>query len=339
MFSLDGYWTLRQHAAAVRRSDRAVITVTGRDRATWLQGLLTNDVLALQEGQSCYAAYLTPQGRMISDMQVIARPDRIWLDVPAPLAASLRARLDGLIFAEDAQVIDESESIAVWGLYGPNSQAILKGCLHNVREPETSLQGPEGHDRHPQEDRGGNPSGLPRAVPDSSFGVPGFAIYADAHHALRVDLPEANLETLDVLRIEAGTPKFLVDMTEDTIPLEAGIEDRAISFTKGCYVGQEVIVRVTHRGGGRVAKRLVQWEDSSHNVTAGARIVSGERDIGWVTGAAFSPARNALVGLGYVHRDFAHAGTSLELAPAEKPRVSVTLTTPRPGATPPDAEA
>ena len=67
-------------------------------------------------------------------------------------------------------------------------------------------------------------------------------------------------------------PKFCVDMTEDTIPLEAGIEDRAISFTKGCYVGQEVIVRVTHRGGGRVAKRLVQWEDSSHNVTAGARI-------------------------------------------------------------------
>ena len=119
MFSLDGYWTLRKHAAAVRRSDRAVISVTGRDRATWLQGLLTNDVLALQEGQSCYAAYLTPQGRMISDMQVIAGPDRIWLDVPAPLAASLRERLDGLIFAEDAQVIDESESIAVWGVYGP----------------------------------------------------------------------------------------------------------------------------------------------------------------------------------------------------------------------------
>jgi tRNA-modifying protein YgfZ len=106
-------------------------------------------------------------------------------------------------------------------------------------------------------------------------------------------------------------PKFLVDMTVDTIPLEAGIEDRAISFTKGCYVGQEVIVRVTHRGGGRVAKRLVRWKDSSHTVSAGAAIVSGDREIGRVTSAAFSPAQDALIGLGYVHRDFAESGTSI----------------------------
>jgi tRNA-modifying protein YgfZ len=311
MFSLDGYWTLRKHAAAVRRSDRAVITVTGRDRATWLQGLLTNDVLALQEGQSCYAAYLTPQGRMISDMQVIAGPDRIWLDVPAPLAASLRERLDGLIFAEDAQVIDESASITVWGIYGPeglgslfdlaDGQATLKGRLHTWGGR-----------------RGGNPSGLPRAVPDSSFGVPGFSIYDEPHQALPVDVPQASLETLDVFRIEAGTPKFLVDMTEDTIPLEAGIEDRAISFTKGCYVGQEVIVRVTHRGGGRVARRLVRWKDSSHSVSAGARIVVGDRDIGRVTSAAFSPAQESLIGLGYVHRDFVESGTAITVRGADE---------------------
>ncbi len=113
-----------------------VIAVTGRDRATWLQGLLTNDVLALQEGQSCYSAYLTPQGRMISDMQVIALADRIWLDVPAPLAASLRERLDGLIFAEDAQVIDESASIAVWGVYGPEV-GTFKGCLQGRKRCHT----------------------------------------------------------------------------------------------------------------------------------------------------------------------------------------------------------
>ena len=72
-------------------------------------------------------------------------------------------------------------------------------------------------------------------------------------------LTEVNLDTFEVIRIERGVPRFLADMDEDTIPLEAGIEDRAISFTKGCYVGQEVIVRVTHRGGGRVAKKLVRW--------------------------------------------------------------------------------
>ncbi|MGH9201478.1 MAG: YgfZ/GcvT domain-containing protein [Vicinamibacterales bacterium] len=298
MVSLDGYWTLRNNAAAVRRSDRAVIVVTGRDRAAWLQGLLTNDVVALQEGQSCYSAYLTPQGRMITDMQVVALADRIWLDVPAPLASPLRDRLDGLIFAEDAQVIDASESIAPWGIYGPRAKV-----------PE--FQG----------------SKVP-GFQDASYRVPGLTLYVDADEPLPselTELPEVSLDTLDVLRIEAGTPKFLVDMDESTIPLEAGIEDRAISFTKGCYVGQEVIVRVTHRGGGRVAKRLVRWRCQTpfqnlpswakvvptHPVPDKPRIYAGNREIGRVTSAAFSPAENALIGLGYVHRDFAAAGTAI----------------------------
>ena len=127
-------------------------------------------------------------------------------------------------------------------------------------------------------------------------------------------LPEVDLDTYDVVRIEDGVPRFLVDMNEDTIPLEAGIEDRAISFTKGCYVGQEVIVRVTHRGGGRVAKRLVRWKAGAFapEVPVGeARILSGDRDIGRVTSAAFSPDQNAIVGLGYVHRDFVERGTEV----------------------------
>jgi folate-binding protein YgfZ len=288
MFSLDDYWTLRKKAAVVRRSDRAVLAVTGGDRATWLQGLLTNDVLTLQEGQSCYSAYLTPQGRMITDMHVIARADRLWLDVPAPLAASLRDRLDGLIFTEDAQVVDASESIVVWGVHGPDMVHRFKG---------SQVQGFGGSQVQRFEDE-----------------VQGFRFYlsaADPLPAALAELPQVSLETFDVLRIEAGVPKFLVDMTEDTIPLEAGIEDRAISFTKGCYVGQEVIVRVTHRGGGRVSKRLIQWRDSSHTVTAGAAIQSGDRAIGRVTSAAYSPAQDALIGLGYVHRDFVESGTAI----------------------------
>jgi folate-binding protein YgfZ len=304
MFSLDGYWALRKAAAKVKRSDRAVIAVTGRDRATWLQGLLTNDVLALQEGQSCYSAYLTPQGRMITDMHVIALADRIWLDVPAPLASSLRDRLDGLIFAEDAQVMDASEAIAVWGAYGMEVQR-FKG---------SKVQGFKG-------------SRVQR-FDESEYGVPAMTLYLDASEALPEalrGLPEVSLETLDVLRIEAGTPKFLVDMTEETIPLEAGIEDRVISFTKGCYVGQEVIVRVTHRGGGRVAKHLVRWKDSLHAAAAGASIVAGERNIGRVTSSAFSPVQNALVGLGYVHRDFTTPGTAITLVAADQ-RVDAVIT-------------
>jgi folate-binding protein YgfZ len=103
-------------------------------------------------------------------------------------------------------------------------------------------------------------------------------------------------------------------MNEDTIPLEAGIEDRAISFSKGCYVGQEIIVRVTTRGGGRVAKKLVRWiADASADIVPlpDSRISFFAKDIGRVTSAAFSPNVNRVVGLGYVHRDHTASGTEV----------------------------
>lgn len=264
MFSLDGYRALRTDGGVVRRTDRAVLAITGADRAAWLQGLVTNDVAALAPGESRYAAYLTPQGRMITDLTVTARPDRLLLGVPAPLAAPLCERLDGLIFAEDAQVRDQSRVLEMWTAITPEGP--LADAIVEV----------------------GRPHGFP--------------------------YPEISFDTFEVVRVERGIPRFLVDMDTDTIPLEAGIEDRAISFTKGCYVGQEVIVRVTHRGGGRVARKLVRWKaDPSAAVVPlpGSRIFAAGKDIGRVTSAAFSPSREAVVGLGYVHRDFVAAGTEV----------------------------
>ena len=264
MFSLDGYRAIRTHGGVVRRTDLGVLVISGADRASWLQGLVTNDVASLAPGDCRYAAYLTPQGRMITDMNVIARADRLLLAVPASLAALLRDRLDGLIFAEDAQVTDESAALDIWttvNAAGEFSDVVVEH---------------------------GQPHGMP--------------------------YPEINLDTFDVVRVERGMPRFLVDMDTDTIPLEAGIEDRAISFTKGCYVGQEVIVRVTHRGGGRVARKLVRWQAGPAAAVvplAGSRILAASRDIGRVTSAVFSPDREAVVGLGYVHRDFATAGTEV----------------------------
>ena len=262
MFSLDGYQAVQKQGGVVRRTDRRVLAVSGADRASWLQGLLTNDVEALAEGESRYAAYLTPQGRMISDMNVVAQGDRLLLDVPAPLAGALREKLDGLIFSEDAQLTDESGRILVWTVITKELTEVVAASL-------------------PAEYR---------------------------------SLPEIDLDTFEVIRIERGVPKFTADMNEDTIPLEAGIEDRAISFTKGCYVGQEVIVRVTTRGGGRVARKLVRWHaDDSASVVPmpESRIFSASKDIGRVTSSAFSPLLNKVVGLGYVHRDFVEPGTNV----------------------------
>ncbi len=276
MFSLDGYKAALANGGVVRRADRGVLAVAGADRGAWLQGLLTNDVGSLQEGETRYAAYLTPQGRMLSDMNVIERRGRILLDVPAPLAASLRDRLDGLIFSEDVQVTDESATLWVWTVIGT-------GRLDDV---------------------------VGETLP-----------------AEFTALTPVEFDTFEVIRIERGVPRFLADMDEDTIPLEAGLEDRAISFTKGCYVGQEVIVRVTTRGGGRVAKKLVGWiADASAEIVPlrDARIVSFDKDIGRVTSAAFSPTINRVVGLGYVHRDFIAAGTEVTVVwNAARTKVSI----------------
>lgn len=277
MSSIDGYKTLRTIGGVVKRTDRGVLAVTGRDRATWLQGLVTNDVAALADGQQCYAAYLTPQGRMITDMNILASGSRLLLDVPAPLASALRDRLEGLIFSEDAQVTDESAKLAVWTVFGTPA---AEGSTPEVVITES--------DETPM-----------LSMPSRFAG-----------------LAEVGLDAFEVVCVEDGVPRFLVDMTEDTIPLEAGIEDRAISFTKGCYVGQEVIVRVTHRGGGRVARKLVRWHTDVPGTPVPAgniRIVSGDRDIGRVTSAVIPPGRHTMVGLGYVHRDFADRGTDVTL--------------------------
>ena len=264
MFNLEGYQAVHAGGGVVRRTDRRVLAISGADRATWLQGLITNDVQNLAEGESRYAAWLTPQGRMITDMNVVAKGDRLLLDVPATLAADLRDRLDGLIFSEDAQVADESGRLLVWTVISTTLTDLVAEALPAEYKP----------------------------------------------------LTEIDLDTFEVIRIERGVPKFLADMNDDTIPLEAGIEDRAISFTKGCYVGQEIIVRVTHRGGGRVAKKLAQWQgDDSASVVPlhDAPIFSFDKQIGKVTSAAFSPAMGKVVGLGYVHRDFVAPGTEITI--------------------------
>jgi folate-binding protein YgfZ len=298
MSSPPGYDALLAGAALVRRADRGVIRVTGADRVSWLQGLVTNDIAAIGPGDRLYSAYLTPQGRMITDLWVVAMADALLLDVPASLAASLAGRLDGLIFAEDVQIADASAELTVYQFFGTMPDAGLLAAL----------------------------------VPDATYGIASNVAYVPATQAAAVlgslnpAATEVGLDALDVLRIEAGVPRFLVDMTDDTIPLEAGIEDRAISFTKGCYVGQEIIVRVTTRGGGRVARKLVGLGVAgvAKPPEPGTRLLSGDRVVGTVTSAVRSPRRGDVIALGYAHRDFTAPGTSLDIE-ANGERRSVTV--------------
>ena len=311
----SGYAALRRGAGLIVRTDTGRIALTGADRRSYLQGLLTNDIEALAPGTGCYAAMLTAQGRMITDMRVLELGDAIQLDVPRALTQAVYDHLDRFVFNEDVKVEDVTHARAEIGLYGPAALDILVKAGVEGGAPAALY----GNTRF-------RIAGVDaRLVRSDDFGIPGFAIIVDAAHAAAVmdalvaaggaAASESDLETV---RIESGRPRFGADLDTDIIPLEAGLEARAISRSKGCYVGQEVIVRVQDRGQGRVARRLVGLTlDAAASIPErGAPIEADGRAIGRVTSAAWSPSLARPIALGYVHRDFVESGTHVHVAAA-----------------------
>jgi folate-binding protein YgfZ len=309
----DHHRIIREGAAIGAVSPRRQIAVVGKDRAAYLQGLLTNDIEALRPGTGCYAAWLTPQGRMLTDMHVLESDSMMLLDVPAETVDATLARLEQFIFTEDVRVESLAESLSGLWVHGPRAAetiARVDGAGGDLGQWPVY--------RHARSEFRGNPITVVRI---DQIGVPGYCVYLEREHeaaylaALEtagavVVLPAA----IEAARIEAGYPVFGIDMTDDTIPLEAGIEDRAISMSKGCYVGQEVIIRVLHRGQGRVVRKLVGLRVQATDAVPvrGARLFAGDRDVGWVTSAAHSPRLGAIA-MGYVHRDFVNDGTPVDV--------------------------
>lgn len=317
---------VREGAAIGAVSRRAQLAVAGPDRAAYLQGLLTNDIQALKPGSGCYAAWLTPQGRMLTDMHVLQSDAMILLDVPADLAAATFARLDQFLFSEDVRLESLAESMTSVWVHGPEAASVLT----RVNSAGTSAGVVSGFSRtltdwanyeHDTATFEGNPVSVARI---DQLGVPGYCVFLARGTeerfiaaAVAAGARVVSSEAIKVARIEAGYPVFGIDMTDDTIPLEAGIEERAISFTKGCFVGQEVVIRVLHRGGGRVARKLVGFKldpppSPVEHPVRGARVSAGEREIGFLTSVAVSPTLGRIA-LGYVHRDFTAAGTSVQV--------------------------
>jgi folate-binding protein YgfZ len=289
--------------------------------------LLTNDIQVLTPGTGCYAAWLTPQGRMLTDMYVLQSEEMILLDVPAETVDATVARLDQFIFTEDVRVESLAETLAAVWVHGPRAAEVVgkAGGAGGV-DRAGGVDGAGGvgdlagwsQYQHARFTFGDAPISIVRI---DQIGVPGYCMYLarERETAFLAALEAAGAvvvlpAALEAARIEAGYPVFGIDMTDDTIPLEAGIEDRAISMTKGCYVGQEVIVRVLHRGHGRVVRKLVglRLEQADAVPLRGARLLAGDREIGSITSAANSP-RLGVIAMGYVHRDFVGVGTRVDV--------------------------
>jgi folate-binding protein YgfZ len=286
------YERLREAVGLVERAERGKLRLTGSEAADYLQGQVTNDVAALAAGTGCYAALLNHKGKMLTDMRVLRGDDFIWIDTePVGLPAIVR-NASMFSIGRDVRHEDVSADYAILSLIGPEARERLDSPP--AEEEHSFTQGEHG------------------LYVSTDLGVDVICLAADVaavRDALGVE--QVSEETAECLRIESGRPRFSIDMSSETIPEEAGLNERAVSFTKGCYVGQETVARLHYKG---KPNRHLRGLRLAEPVEHGDEIRLGERVVGSVGSAAESPALGP-VALAIVRRE-AEPGTQVQVGPS-----------------------
>ena len=302
---------VRSGAGVSDRSDRVHLTASGPDAKAFLHRMLSNDVARLAPGQGCYATLLSVQGHMLADLYALQMDDHLLLETDVSAAARMREWLEKYIIADDVTVEDHSQQMAALGVEGPQAAKLLAAAGAGAL-PGAELD-------HAWVKLGETPVLIARV---SETGEEGFRLifvveYAqniwDALAAARAAVPwkPVGHAAWNILRTEAGLPWYGADMDERTLPPEAALEARAISYTKGCYVGQEIIERIRSRG--HVNRRLAGFHVSGPLPAAGAKLLRGGQEVGVLTTAVESPTLGRAIALGYLRREHLAAGTTLEV--------------------------
>jgi glycine cleavage system T protein len=307
------YHAVHQGAGLGDLSYRGLVRVTGSERQRFLHAMVSNDTASLRPGKGRYATFLTHKGRMIADFVVYAESDAYLLDMEPQAVRPFIAAIERFVISEDVAFHDESTAWGLLSLQGPQARRWLELALE---QPLPDLA-PYAY----------TPCMLAghavRLIRRSHTGEPGYQLLAPLdtlpalwpvlwRHAPACNGHAVGLEALEVLRIEAGIPLYGRDMTDETMPVEANLEP-ALSYTKGCYIGQEVIARLEARG--HVNRKLVGLLLSGATLTPSVTpIIVAEREVGWITSAAYSPARQQNIALGYVRREYLAPGTALAVA-------------------------
>ena len=323
------YRTAREDAAFLRRTDRRAVRVWGRDPVRMIQGLITNDIAGAPEGQGVYAAMLTPKGKMVADLRAFRVGDEVLLETDAGALDGLTDVLKRFVpplFARWAVI----EDAGVIGVYGPAARDAI-GRIELPPPPAGCAEDAFAVGAGPRDNATGTDAAGSAAGPDATLdscivvrtaytGDDGYDVLArgPALDALEEALLAAGVrrigfDTLEVLRIEAGRPRWGAELTPDVIPLEAGLMPRAISTSKGCYTGQEVIVRILHRGhvnwhlrGLIFDDHMVRDLDEHVDFAPGVRLRENrisDRKVGRVTSICRSPRAGKTIGLGFVRRE------------------------------------
>ncbi len=289
----EEYRALRESAGLLDLSARGKIAVVGSDRVRWLHGMVTNDIKGLRPGQGTYCFVLTAQGRIVADLQVLLQADRVLLDCEPFLTQKILPALEHYIIMDQVELSDLTASLGTLGVEGPRAAQVLRAALNCEDLPQNCLE-------HIAADE------LLIWRVDRGFWIaaPVAELRALWERLEAAGARPVGFQALDTTRIEAGLPRYGVDIEETTLPQETG-QMRAIHFNKGCYIGQEIVERIRSRGH---VNRMLMGLKSEGNLKPGAAVEADGKEIGRVTSAARSPSLGCSIALAYLRREFAEPG-------------------------------
>jgi folate-binding protein YgfZ len=328
----------------------------GADRARFLHGQVTNDVKKLRPGEGSYAALVTAKGKMQSDLNIFALQDELLLDFEPGLTVVVTERMEQYIVADDVQVVDVAPHYGLLSVQGPKAKAVLwelgwigasassgPDGMELPANPHGSVKisnptlgdvyvmnharlagsagilpasSPCENDATRRQDAGApRMQGFDLFIPTAALGAAADKLIAAAKS---VGGRACGWTAFEIARIEAGVPRFGADMDETNIPLECGIEARAVSYNKGCYIGQEVINRIHSIGHVNRELRSLRLADEAKPLPArGDKLVHDGKEVGYITSAIYSPALKTNIALGYVRREVNQPGVELKVRTTE----------------------
>ncbi len=299
------YATITQHCGLLDRSQRGKLALSGPDAKAFLQGQVSNDVEALRPGSGCYAAFLTPKGKMLGDLRILDAGEELLLDTERLALQELFNMIRRFSIGYQIELHKRTLECSLLSLLGPRSAAV---CGAEEILPATEHA-------HVELTLGPRGAAVRARAIGTDVGVDLLCGSADLEtlRALLLDAGGAEVgeQAAECLRIERGRPLYGVDLDDTVIPQEAGLNERAVSFTKGCYVGQETVARLFYRG---KPNRQLRGLRSVTLLSPGAQLSYEGRAVGRVTSTAISP-RLGPIALALVRRE-APVGSYLSAGPA-----------------------
>jgi folate-binding protein YgfZ len=313
---LAEYRYIRESVALLDKNYRAYLDFTGPDRVRYLNAILTNNIKDLRENHGTISLFLNPQGRILAEIETYDLPEKLFCLSYATIREPLVAALDKYIIMDDVTLTDRTADFATLALEGPTAALVAEELTGvdpaDLAELETRLVSLQ---RIPCRLGKRSPGGTASAefLVDRARAEALWNILLDA--VRKHGGGPAGYQALSSTRLEQGVPWFSYDFGEKQIPHEAGLQDSHISYTKGCYTGQEIVERVRSRGQVNRVRVTLKY-NAPQPPAPGTPLLSEGKEAGYTTRAAFSPALNSAIGMAYLRREKSTPGSIVELPDA-----------------------